>query len=187
MARISSIVGESNVGALELQDTYRSEGFRLRRFTPRDLAAKKNGCSGRQAKLVSEGTNYRHISALGVGNLAASRASARTANNAKPAPEERNATEYVFTAFRLFRPPHQAAITMRDLIPARLACNSANVTDGDILWQAGPWRSSGDWWQQEPWARDEWDIAVQGPAGLILYRLVHDRLGGRSFVEGSYD
>ena len=39
---------------------------------------------------------------------------------------------------------------------------------------AGPWRSSGDWWAREGWARDEWDIAVQRSDGkeatiLVLY------------------
>ncbi len=186
MARISSIVGESNVGSLELLDTYHPEGFRMRHFTPCDLTAKKNGRSGKQAKPVSEETNSSHTSALPIGNLTP-RCSAETANNSKQAPKERDATECVLTALRLFHPPHQAVITMRDRIPARIVCNNDNVTDGDILWQAGPWRSSGDWWEQEPWARDEWDIAVQGPAGLILYRLVHDLLSGCCFVEGTYD
>jgi protein ImuB len=88
---------------------------------------------------------------------------------------------------RLFRPPHLTSVTMRDGNPARIACTSDKVIDGDILWQAGPWRSSGDWWEQEPWARDEWDIAVSGPAGLVLYRLVHDLFSGKWLVEGSYD
>jgi len=58
---------------------------------------------------------------------------------------------------------------------------------GEILWAAGPWRSSGDWWEQQGWARDEWDIAVQGEAGIALYRLVRDRLDGRWILEGTYD
>jgi protein ImuB len=93
----------------------------------------------------------------------------------------------IITALRLFRPPHPASVTMRDGNPARIACTSDKVTNGDILWQAGPWRSSGDWWEQEPWARDEWDIAVPAAAGLVLYRLVHDLLSRKWFVEGTYD
>jgi len=56
-----------------------------------------------------------------------------------------------------------------------------------VLWKAGPWRSSGDWWEREAWARDEWDIALQIADGVALYRLVHDLLGGGWYVEGSYD
>ena len=35
---------------------------------------------------------------------------------------------------------------------------------GEVLWKAGPWRSSGDWWEREAWSRDEWDIALQNNA-----------------------
>jgi protein ImuB len=62
---------------------------------------------------------------------------------------------------------------------------------------AGPWRSSGDWWDQDGWARDEWDIAIPTTVAglqssvashaLSLYRLVYDLLSGGWFVEGTYD
>jgi protein ImuB len=58
---------------------------------------------------------------------------------------------------------------------------------GEILWAAGPWRSSGDWWEQDGWARDEWDIAVQQESGIAFYRLVRDLLSGRWLLEGEYD
>ena len=34
LARIAGLVGESRVGSLELLDTHRAEGFRMRRFAP---------------------------------------------------------------------------------------------------------------------------------------------------------
>jgi nucleotidyltransferase/DNA polymerase involved in DNA repair len=171
MARISGIVGGGNVGAVELLDTYRPGGFRMRHFTPRDL---------------SQGKRNRRSSK----KTAPERQSIKTGN--APAAQKEpgagcHAPEPIVTALRLFRPPHPATVTMRDGIPARVECDSEKVTSGDISWQAGPWRSSGDWWEQEPWARDEWDIAVQGPNGLVLYRLVHDLLTARWFVEGTYD
>src|SRR5207247_2082859 len=49
------------------------------------------------------------------------------------------------------------------------------------------WRLAGDWCEQEGWARDEWDIALQQEMGIALYRLVRDSLRGQWFVEGSYD
>jgi protein ImuB len=58
---------------------------------------------------------------------------------------------------------------------------------GDVLWSAGPWRSSGDWWEHDEWMRDEWDIAVQEKNGIVLFRLVHDLISGRWMLEGSYD
>ena len=56
-----------------------------------------------------------------------------------------------------------------------------------MVWAAGPWRSSGDWWEEDAWVRDEWDIAVQEKIGIVLYRLIHDLIDGRWLLEGSYD
>jgi protein ImuB len=121
------------------------------------------------------------------------------------------------TALRMFRPPLRATVTLRDGKPAHLVCAKRKEVQGEILWMAGPWRSSGDWWEQDGWARDEWDIAIQssdtsrrssvvsrqasavgrlgssmdshlaGPFHLALYHLVHDLLSGHWFVEGTYD
>lgn len=97
---------------------------------------------------------------------------------------DRNA---VITALRMFRPRLSATVTLRDGKPTLISCPKKKEIQGEVIWQAGPWRSSGDWWQQNPWARDEWDIALQTHAGVALYRLVRDLLAGRWFVEGTYD
>ena len=56
-----------------------------------------------------------------------------------------------------------------------------------MLWAAGPWRSSGDWWEQDSWVRDEWDIALEEKNEIVLYRLIHDLLSGKWLLEGTYD
>jgi protein ImuB len=91
------------------------------------------------------------------------------------------------TALRIFRPPALATVTLRDGKPAHVACSRRKEISGEVSWTAGPWRSSGDWWEQEGWARDEWDIALQNENGIALYRLVRDLLDGRWLVEGTYD
>lgn len=91
------------------------------------------------------------------------------------------------TALRIFRPALRATVCFRDGCPARITCEKRREVQGEVIWQAGPWRSSGDWWEQNAWARDEWDIALQTTSGIALFRLVHDLLSGRWFVEGTYD
>jgi protein ImuB len=119
------------------------------------------------------------------------------------------------TALRMFRPPLRATVTLRDGKPTYVVCHKRKDVQGEILWMAGPWRSSGDWWEQDGWSRDEWDIAIQSPvasrqslgvqlpiagrqasvmsgflqgeSAMALYRLVHDLLSGGWFVEGTYD
>lgn len=91
------------------------------------------------------------------------------------------------TALRRFRPPLRANVTLENGQPVRLACSKKKEVHGDVLWKAGPWRSSGDWWDREAWSRDEWDLALRNGDTISFYRLVHDLLGGNWFVEGTYD
>jgi protein ImuB len=149
LARIAGIVGENQVGSLELLDTHRPEGFRMKRFAP---------------EMPRESVSRKED---------------------KPAGNQEKAN--AVTALRIFRPPLRAAVTLRDGGPSRLACSGHRPIQGEIVWAAGPWRSSGDWWDQEGWARDEWDIAMPEETGIALYRLVRDLLSGGWYVEGTYD
>jgi protein ImuB len=116
----------------------------------------------------------------------------QTARNPKASrndnPQElQKQNEVAVTAMRIFRPPLRATVTLQEGRPASIACPRRKEICGEILWAAGPWRTSGDWWEQEGWARDEWDIALQEATGITLYRLVRDLLNGQWQVEGCYD
>jgi protein ImuB len=64
---------------------------------------------------------------------------------------------------------------------------------GRIVKLAGPWRSTGDWWRFDSWARDEWDVAVENGSGIrrdlpqVIYRIYRELRDDSWFVEGSYD
>ena len=123
LARIAGLVGESHVGSLELLDTHRAEGFRMRRFIP-------------------GATQER---------------SARENRQENGADEDKSAV----AALRMFRPPLRATVTLDNGELVHVVCSKKKEVQGNVLWKAGPWRSSGDWWEREAWARDEWDIALQ--------------------------
>jgi protein ImuB len=91
------------------------------------------------------------------------------------------------TALRMFRPPLRATVMLHNRQPVHVACPKHKEVQGEIVWCAGPWHCSGDWWEQDGWSRDEWDIALPNNHTLALYRLVHDLLSERWFVEGTYD
>ena len=82
------------------------------------------------------------------------------------------------TALRIFRPAVSVQVIIRGGKPARIECE---IISGDVTWCAGPWKSSGEWWNEQPWAREEWDVCVGGAA----YRIYHEPKGW--FVEGTYD
>jgi len=91
------------------------------------------------------------------------------------------------TVLRRFRPPLRAHVTLEHGQPLRLNCPKKKEVQGEVLWKAGPWRFSGDWWEHDAWSRDEWDLALRHGESVSFFRLVHDLLGGGWFVEGTYD
>jgi protein ImuB len=91
------------------------------------------------------------------------------------------------TAFRMFRPAVVVKVNHQNGSPSHISATKRKEILGEVLWAAGPWRSSGDWWEQDSWIRDEWDIALRGQTGIALYRLVHDLVEGNWVLEGEYD
>jgi protein ImuB len=92
--------------------------------------------------------------------------------------------------FRMFRPPWRAEVQTRNGRPAHINApklNSSCVVRGKIIRASGPWRTSGDWWRTDVWARDEWDIAVAAEQSEVLCRLYHEWQSEEWFVEGVYD
>jgi protein ImuB len=178
LARIAALVGESRVGSLELLDTHRAEGFRMRSFVPE--VAQPGITQPKTTQSPSpQPLSFRPPSASeGRRNLA------RASN---PVLRTSNSQNSSITALRMFRPRLRATVTLQGGEPARVIGAKKKEVQGDVLWKAGPWRSSGDWWEREAWARDEWDIALQTADEVALYRLVHDLLSGAWFVEGTYD
>jgi protein ImuB len=179
LARIAGIVGEGKVGSVELLDTHREGAFAVRHFAPVELppADLKTKRPGNQTKDMSMQKNHS------VYPVKESEETNSSENAKKDAPETMSAV----IALRMFRPPLGASVTVRDAKPVRLRCLEREDIAGEIVWTAGPWRSSGDWSEHEGWSREEWDIAVSAGTGLVLYRLVQDKLNGNWFVEGTYD
>jgi len=163
LARIGAVVGEGRVGSPELLDTHRPQAFEMRRFVPSE------------SRLWSDGRLARPV----LHN------SARLSVRGHSVPD--HAAANLVTALRIFRPPVAVAVNLQNGAPLRISSRNKNQIHGEVLWRAGPWRSSGDWWEEDAWIRDEWDIAVQEKTGIVLYRLVHDLVGGNWLLEGSYD
>jgi protein ImuB len=95
--------------------------------------------------------------------------------------------------FRVFRPPRRAEVHILHGRPTRISAQdgkSSSPVHGKITCASGPWRTSGDWWRSDVWARDEWDIAVADSTSKqndVLCRIYRDVQSDHWFVEGIYD
>ncbi len=162
VARLVKLVGDSNVGAPELVDTYRSENFRVKKFS-----ASRERTKHRQKVDAQSGSENRH------------------------------GTHRSLAGFRTIRPVVAVTVDVREERPVRMRLQGMH---GDVVVASGPWRSSGDWWQEDAWDQQEWDLTVDfdvshgqreqpvnswPPFGV--YRIYYDTLLRSWFVRGFYD
>ncbi len=101
---------------------------------------------------------------------------------APPAP----AAEAVRPVLRRFRPPIAVRVTVQRGRPAQVAIDRRGMPGGQVEQQAGPWRTSGAWWDGggAAWDRDEWDVALSDGS---LCRLFRDRQRDGWFLDGVFD
>ncbi len=203
LARLRGLVGEGNVGTAELLDTHRPGAFLLRRGDAETrgrgdwgtrgcgdwetrgrgdsgtggLGAERargrggEGASGR--RLCDAGTRGRGDA--GTGGLGAERVRGRGGERAIRLGDSGARRQ----TLRVLRPARMALVQMVSGQPVHLRAEGVR---GHVVSSAGPWRTSGDWWTADPWARDEWDVALSDGA---LYRIYCER--GGWFVDGCYD
>lgn len=92
------------------------------------------------------------------------------------------------TAFRIFRPSLSAWVQLDRRIPKRVAFSGIF---GQVLRASGPWRSCGDWWEDQSWQEDAWDVEIEfcenGAVNHGLYRISYESCLDRWRVRGVYD
>lgn len=185
VARLTNLVGDARVGSPELMDTHRPDEFRMRRFVAPGSALKNHSGNRRAAGAANRGKGTEE-------------------RNSEPSAKPKN-------AFRVFRPPQPVDIDLHDGCPIRMRFRGMR---GEVVAASGPWRSSGDWWREDGWHNDEWDLEIifrssfeprtrlvaegfrrKGATGSSeqqseqrgLYRIFYDSIRQNWFVRGAYD
>ena len=99
-----------------------------------------------------------------------------------------SAKEVPAIALRVFRPPVPARVRLQGNKPVFASFQGCF---GKVVHASGPWRSSGQWWEDQPWQEDAWDLQIifpgESPPAHGLYRFCYDGLQERWFVRGVYD
>jgi protein ImuB len=156
MARLGALVGESRCGSPEILDTYRPDGWTMKpvSFTERVV----NGPAFAPPDAPARGS----------ADLRASRPDQPTSR----------------PALRRFRPPVAVRVAVEKGRPTRVAIDRRGMPGGVVRQAAGPWRSSGNWWDGQCWNRDEWDVAFEDGA---VCRIFQERERTGWFLDGVYD
>lgn len=90
--------------------------------------------------------------------------------------------------FRMFRPPLRAVVEADQGWPTQIsAWGKQRSVYGKVVQVAGPWRTTGEWWRDDRWARDEWDVTIERQGQQTLYRIYRELESQHWFVEGNYD
>jgi protein ImuB len=90
-------------------------------------------------------------------------------------------------ALRRFRLPIPARVHVESGKPSRVMTDRRGLSGGRVEQCAGPWRTSGAWWEESSpavWDHDEWDVTLNDGA---TYRVFHERDSGHWFLEGILD
>jgi protein ImuB len=170
LARLAKLVGLDNVGSPEVLNTHRPDAFRMNKFR---LIEKSKSNVKRNSRF-----------ALNAGRMSTPAGLPGRGPRLPALP---------VMGFRMFRPAWRAEVQTEFGKPTRLSAGSeqsAGKVRGVVICAGGPWRSSGEWWRQDVWARDEWDVAVIDPASPeseILCRVYRDLASEQWFVAGIYD
>ncbi|MCA1573332.1 MAG: hypothetical protein LC770_02090 [Acidobacteria bacterium] len=100
---------------------------------------------------------------------------------------------------KVFRPPLRALVEANRGYPTQISAWGSNRSvHGKVVRLGGPWRTTGDWWREDRWARDEWDVTVEKRAEVspgkptpsplqVIYRIYRELSSDSWFVEGIYD
>ena len=160
LARLAKLLGAENIGSPELIDTHRPDAFRIKKFVLKSEGRRAKG-KGRKGKGKEQSTKRKGQS---------------------------EDTVKAVLAIRRFRPPLRAMVQAEQGRPLEIsAWDKQRSVYGKVVVAGGPWRTTGDWWRLDRWARDEWDVAVESAREQALYRIYRELSSGTWFVEGVYD
>jgi len=163
LARLAALVGPDRVGAPSVVDTHRPGACGIAPFAPAEAGDRGPGTVGREA-------------GSGLRAPGSERPEPRSGSSLRrPEPGAQ------YPVLKVFRPARPAQVT---LAAGRPLVALADGYGGTVLGWAGPYRYVGEWWQDRPFARDDYDVATSDGSVLRVY---FDRLEKRWYADGVYD
>jgi protein ImuB len=151
LARLGALMGQDRIGAPALVDTYRPGAFAMAAF----ITARGAPCLGSVGPSLSSGVARRSAGGAKAGppraeDLALERSLSRSGeachDDALRRPELANTLNSVLRRFRQSIP---ARVIVESERPVRVTTDRRGFAGGSVVACAGPWRTSGAWWEGE--------------------------------------
>jgi protein ImuB len=197
VARLQALMGEGKCGSPMTVDSYRPGAFAMTAFSvgeqkPEARSQKPEVASSQYSVASRPNPESRPSTLLGA---ALSVSKGRIPNPGEPAPSAKS----LAPGLRRFRLAIPARVLIDGNRPVSVRTERPALAGGRVLAAAGPWRTSGEWWntpaapagaqpsappRRAGWNRDEWDVALSDGG---LYRIFEDRDTGRWFVGAVVD
>src|SRR5207248_4409510 len=132
LARLTALLGADCVGTPVLEETHRSDAFHIEPFSWQQPGG-----------AISVSSHYLSNATHSTSSGQAQRVPPISINGQSGA------------ALRRFRPNVSASVLLADEQPVHLRSTQIN---GAVSKQNGPYRVSGNWWDEKSWAHAEWDV-----------------------------
>jgi hypothetical protein len=207
MARLDALMGEGRCGSPAVVDTWKPGAYAVTPFLPDTTGRDVQPMPATRTNIAGPSGSFRgHASEGASGDPLEHRKvfQQKTVSlpwNTEGVPaEDRDVAPAL--ALRRFRSPVPARVTVEQGRPVRVVTDRRGLAGGRIDVSAGPWRTSGNWWEDATsapaapaarvasrgllaaWDRDEWDVTLVDGA---TYRLFTERGTRTWFVDGLFD
>ena len=180
MARLHALMGETRCGSPATVDSWEPGAFAMKPFMPLDTNDLHLRHDTQRHRDTEDNTSRSLIHGL-------------SASVARCVVEENDASKLPVVALRRFRHPVPIRVHVTQGKPSSVSIMQRGLSGGAIDSCAGPWRTSGGWWEsgiparsatRSAWDRDEWDVVLMaGPT----YRLFRERHSDKWFLDGVVD
>ena len=208
LARLATICGPGRVGAPVVVDSHRPETIALAPFDPPDGPDAPSFLSQNSPRSIAPLSDPPRLAPGLVRHVEPSESSedsarwslaTATSSPANPAPRRPGGSHPVSgpptsaaappsyrdglcrLALRAVRPPRAVEVFDNRGQPDFVR---GDRLGGRVVELAGPWRLTGEWWTEERFARDYYDVSLSDGG---VYRMYRDLRTAQWFVEGEYD
>ena len=200
MARLQALMGETRCGSPAMVDSWEPGAFAMKSFMPLDVNARHQRYDTQRYRDTENKSSSSLIHSRGasVPRPSTCARGALSTVEGRCVVEVNDASKLPVVALRRFRHPIPIRVQMKHGQPMSVSIMRRGLNGGVVDSCAGPWRTSGAWWESRtesrfpspesrvptPWDRDEWDVALaEGPT----YRLFRERHSDKWFLEGVVD